>query len=176
MAEPISCERQSTPCTHSLGSYRLVQASIVVAVLMSPTLSLTAALEQNLKTCVQSLATVTMVLLDPKTLFAILSVNGKATSSACVSLSRYHRPISISFFGINTHVSIVADCGPVPQVLPPNATATCSGDTRFGGDTCFATCDESELGGRPVPYVCGTDEQWRRADNQPADTPMCFST
>ena len=57
----------------------------------------------------------------------------------------------------------VVDCGSTINGLDPHATASCTGDTGFGGESCVATCDEGYRGNPDAlaaAFTCGTDAQW----------------
>jgi hypothetical protein len=55
------------------------------------------------------------------------------------------------------------DCGYTIRDLDPHATAACTGDTRFGGDTCLATCAEGLRGDRmhfSAEFRCSKAGSW----------------
>lgn len=54
------------------------------------------------------------------------------------------------------------DCGLFIPDLNDRASATCGGDTTFGGDPCIATCNSGfrTVSGTSRTYVCGTDGVW----------------
>ena len=57
----------------------------------------------------------------------------------------------------------VVDCWSTINGLDPHATASCTGDTGFGGESCVATCDEGYRGNPDAlaaAFTCGTDAQW----------------
>ena len=57
----------------------------------------------------------------------------------------------------------VVDCGSTVDSLDPHASATCEGDTGFGGDECVATCNEgfrANADDFASVYTCGADGQW----------------
>eukprot|EP00049_Salpingoeca_infusionum_P023049 m.10121 g.10121 ORF g.10121 m.10121 type:complete len:1945 (+) comp5528_c0_seq1:252-6086(+) len=51
------------------------------------------------------------------------------------------------------------DCGSEIAGLPFDATATCTGNTAFGGDNCTATCLPG-YEGDAAEFYCGTSGQW----------------
>ncbi len=57
----------------------------------------------------------------------------------------------------------VVDCGSTINGLDPHASATCEGDTGFGGDECVATCNEgfrANADALAYSFTCGADGQW----------------
>ena len=58
---------------------------------------------------------------------------------------------------------VVVDCGSSINGLDAHATASCTGDTGFGGDGCVATCNEGYRGNAEAlaaEFTCGADGQW----------------
>ncbi len=54
------------------------------------------------------------------------------------------------------------DCGSRIQGLSANAQATCTGNTKFTGNNCTATCNAGYDGGSSV-FTCGTNGLWQGA-------------
>ena len=51
------------------------------------------------------------------------------------------------------------DCGSTIVGLDVHATASCTGNNKFDGDACTATCVQGYLGGSQR-YTCGTNASW----------------
>ena len=59
-------------------------------------------------------------------------------------------------------------CGTAVPGLDEHATASCAGDTGYGGDECMATCDEGYRNDAIVAmYVCSASGEWQLRDGDP---------